>query len=90
MSRIQFQEIQVIWNVFDKPLHYEARLFCELKKYGKNAAAYAAEWFVLQETQNPRLINESGLKLRVGYNGARTVMVQARCQVVTRQTSGTH
>ena len=44
---------------------------------GKNAAAYAAERLVLQETfsklKNPRFRNESGFKSRAAYNGARTV-----------------
>ena len=40
---------------------------------GKNAEAYAAEWLLLQKTQNPRLINENSYKLRAAYDGARTI-----------------
>jgi hypothetical protein len=43
----------------------------------KNAAVYAAErlmfLFHFFKAQNPRLINESGFKLRAAYDGARTV-----------------
>ena len=43
----------------------------------KNAAAYDTERLLLLyyffKTHNPRLINESGFKLRVAYDGARTV-----------------
>ena len=43
----------------------------------KNSAAYAAErlkfLFHFFKAQNPRLINESGLKSRAAYDGARTV-----------------
>ena len=47
------------------------------KKSKKNAAAYDAERPLILDfffkSQNPRLINESGFKLRAAYDGARTV-----------------
>ena len=54
-------------------------VFKSIKKWKnrENAAAYPAERLVPQETffklKNPRLINKSILKLRVVYNGVRTV-----------------